>query len=200
MTYAASRIIREEHAGVVAVLRSLLMLIDNGPGDEPKRFFDVQRAMLFYIDEFPERRHHPKESQLLFPSLARARPDLLPVIERLEADHVTGEGRVRELQHLLLAWELIGESRRVAFVEAAHQYVSFYLQHMRCEEAEILPAAELALSPQEWAQLDKAFKNDRDPLTAGMGDPQYERLFTRIVLCAPAPIGAGQEMKSAVPS
>jgi hypothetical protein len=44
------------------------------PGDEPERFFDVLRAMLFYIDEFPERLHHPKESDLLFPKLARRVP------------------------------------------------------------------------------------------------------------------------------
>jgi hypothetical protein len=36
--------------------------------------FDVLRAMLFYIDEFPERLHHTKESELLFPSCANARP------------------------------------------------------------------------------------------------------------------------------
>jgi hypothetical protein len=34
--------------------------------------FDVLRAMLFYIDEFPERLHHTKESELLFPKLRAA--------------------------------------------------------------------------------------------------------------------------------
>src|SRR5690606_10305416 len=99
------------------MLRSLTMMIGHGPGDAPERFFEVLRAMLFYIDEFPERRHHPKESDLLFPRLARAAPALMPVIERLEAEHMRGEGKVRELQHLLLAWELIGESRRNAFCD-----------------------------------------------------------------------------------
>ena len=80
MAYSALQIIRDEHAAVAAVLRSLLMMIERGPGDAPERFFDVLRAMLFYIDEFPERLHHPKESDLLFPRLARAAPALMSVI------------------------------------------------------------------------------------------------------------------------
>src|SRR5688572_33508356 len=109
MPQIATQIIRDEHGALSAMLRSLAMMIDQGPGDAPERFFDVLRAMLFYIDEFPERRHHPKESNLLFPKLARRQPDLMPVIQRLEADHMGGERRVRDLQHLLLAWEPLGE-------------------------------------------------------------------------------------------
>ncbi len=32
------------------------------------------RAILFYIDEFPEREHHPKESEHLFPAWRSGRP------------------------------------------------------------------------------------------------------------------------------
>jgi hemerythrin-like domain-containing protein len=191
MPHATLQIIRDEHAALAAVLRSLLMMMERGPGDEPERFFDVMRAMLFYIDEFPERRHHPKESDLLFPRLARASPALMPVIRRLESDHMSGEGKVRELQHLLLGWELIGESRRMAFADTAKVYVAFYLGHMHAEETQLLPAAEQLLSADDWAELDAAFARDRDPLAGGVRDPCYERLFTRIVRTAPAPIGVG---------
>lgn len=188
---SAFQIIRDEHAAVAAVLRSLLRLVEQGPADQPERFFDVLRAMLFYIDEFPEQRHHPKESDLLFPRIARVAPTLMPVIRRLEADHVQGEGRVRELQHLLLAWELLGESRREAFVTAARDYVRFYLDHMRTEEVQLLPVAERELPAQDRAELDAAFRQHRDPLAAGEREAGYERLFTRILLKTPAPLGVG---------
>jgi hemerythrin-like domain-containing protein len=191
MSRATTRILREEHAALAAVLRSVGLLIEQGPGDQPKRFFDVLRAMLFYIDEFPERLHHRKESTLLFPKLKHAAPELAAVIGRLDADHVSGEARVRHLQHLLLAWELIGDARRAAFTQAADDYVKFYLEHMRCEETELLPAAERLLSAADWAELDRAFLVDRDPLAGGTHDPCYDRLFTRIVLAAPAPVGLG---------
>jgi hemerythrin-like domain-containing protein len=149
------------------------------------------RAMLFYIDEFPERLHHPKESDLLFPKLARVAPELMPVIRKLEVDHMQGENKVRGLQHLLMGWELIGDSRRATFTEAATKYVTFYLEHMRIEEAELLPVAEKRLTEDDWNSLDAAFISSRDPLAGGVRDPSYDRLFTRIVMTAPAPIGVG---------
>ncbi len=192
MKHASLQIIRDEHSSLAAMLRSMLMMIERGPGDNPEQFFDVLRAMLFYIDEFPERLHHPKESDLLFPWVVRAAPSVMPVVEQLERDHMSGEKSVRELQHSLLAWELLGEPRRPAFTERCKQYVSFYLEHMRLEETVILPEAEKVLSDADWKELDAAFEENRDPLTGKyQPDPAYDRLFTRIVMKAPAPIGLG---------
>ena len=69
------------------------------------------RASAGTFDEFPERRHHPHESRFLFPALLRHAPELKGVIDGLEQDHEGGERRVRELGHLLAAWEMLGESR-----------------------------------------------------------------------------------------
>lgn len=190
----AYNVIVDEHAAVAAVLRSMMPLVEEGPGDEPERFFDVLRAMLFYIDEFPEKRHHPKESDLLFPKLARKAPELMTVIGKLESDHMQGEHRVRELQHQLLAWELLGESRRATFVENLQAYIRFYIDHMRMEETQILPVARRVFDAADWADLDRAFEEGRDPLAGGVADPAYDRLFTRIVLATPAPLGVGEEL------
>lgn len=192
MTHASIQIIRDEHAALAAMLRSLILMVERGPGDAPEQYFDVLRAMLFYIDELPERLHHPKESELLFPKVAHSAPQIAAVIAQLDKDHQRGEGAVRELQHHLLAWELLGESRRTVFETAARSYVRFYLDHMNLEEREILPAAEQSLTAQEWTELDAAFATNCDPLTGKYPrDPIYDRLFTRIVMMAPAPIGLG---------
>lgn len=55
----------------------------------------------------------------------------------------------------------------------------------------MLPAAERLLTAADLNELGRAFEADRDPLAGGIRDPSYERLFTRIVLIAPAPIGVG---------
>ena len=193
MKHTSLQIIRDEHSSLAAMLHSMRMMVERGPQDDAERFFDVLRAMLFYIDEFPERLHHPKESDLLFPRVARSAPALMDTVTRLERDHLHGETQVRELQHLLLAWELLGEKRRQAFVDAFKPYVDFYLEHMRLEESVILPEAEKTLSEAEWKELDAAFEQNRDPLTGKYPpDPAYDRLFTRIVMKAPAPIGLGE--------
>ena len=79
--------------------------------------------MLFYVDEFPERLHHPKESELLFAMLRERAPEAREVLDRLDHDHARGEQSIRGLQHLLLGWEMLHDSpdgglRRAAFGDA----------------------------------------------------------------------------------
>ena len=193
MRHKSLEIIRDEHSSLAAMLQSMRMLVDRGPRDNPKNFFDVLRAMLFYIDEFPERLHHPKETELLFPPVARAAPEVGVAIARLDRDHEYTEGAVRDIQHLLLGWELLGVSRRQKFIDAFDRYVNLYLAHMRLEEEEVLPAAEKLLTDADWAALDAAFEKNCDPLTGKYkAEPLYEALFTMIVRNAPAPIGLGE--------
>ena len=192
MKHRSLEIIRDEHSSLAAMLQSMRMLVDRGPGDDPKNFFDVLRAMLFYIDEFPERLHHPKETELLFPRVAAAAPEVGVAIARLDRDHEYTEKAVRDIQHLLMAWEYMGESRRQAFVDGFTRYGNLYLAHMQLEEQEVLPAAEKHLTEADWALLDAEFEKNCDPLTGKYKpDPAYEALFTRIVMNAPAPIGLG---------
>jgi len=192
MTHESIRIIRDEHAALAAMLRSLSMMVQQGPGNAPEQYFDVMRAMLFYIDEFPERLHHPKESNLLFPKVVRVAPGTMEAVQRLEQDHMRSENAVRELQHHLMAWELLGDSRREKFETTTKSYVASYLEHMRLEETVILPEAEKSLDAADWKELDAAFASNCDPLTGKYPrDPLYDRLFTRIVMTAPEPIGLG---------
>ena len=195
MPHDCLRIIHEEHAALAAMLRSLTLMVKRGPKRDTDTFFTVLRAMLFYVDEFPERLHHPKETELLFPKLRRSSPQIGADLDRLDRDHSKGEANIRELQHLLLAWEFMGETRRGAFEGACLRYVNFYLDHMRLEETLILPAAEQCLSAEEWRELDEAFASNRDPLTRQFPpEPAYERLFATILQKAPAPIGVGEDV------
>jgi hemerythrin-like domain-containing protein len=185
MAHSSLQIIRDEHKTLGAMLRALGKMVDNGPGDAPERYFDVMRATLFYIDEFPERMHHPKESQLLFPQVARLAPQSRELLERLEKDHAGSERAVRELQHLLLGWELVGDSRRQAFEDATRHYLALYLNHMHLEDTEVLPLAEQVLGDADWAALNAAFATNCDPLSGKFPrDPLYDRLFTRIAMSA----------------
>lgn len=192
MKHSSLQIIRDEHASLAAMLQSMRLLVQRGSNGQSPNFFEVLRSMLFYIDEFPERLHHPKESNLLFPRVARKAPSVMGVVDRLERDHIQSEKAVRDLQHLLTAWELLGDTRREAFVKAITLYVDAYLEHMRLEETQILPQAEKVLSEQDWLELDAAFEKNADPLTGKHPPgPEFEKLFSRIVMKAPAPIGLG---------
>ncbi len=191
MTHATTRIIREEHAALSAMLRSILLLLAQHRREGTSPDFAALRAMLFYVDEFPEKRHHRKESELLFPKLRARTPLSRELLDRLDDDHARGERKIRNVEHALLGFEMIGEPRRQAFEQAVERYVDFYLDHMALEEREILPLAERVLTEADWAELDEAFRANRDPLTGHEPDAEYRDLFTRIVNTVPAPIGLG---------
>ena len=191
MKHAAMAIIRDEHLALAAMLRSMLLLLDKSRKDRTPPPFDVLRSMIFYIDEFPERLHHAHESKLLFPALREQVPALAPTLDKLESDHEKGEHAVRALGHQLLAWEVLGNSRRAEFEAGARRYVDAYLRHMALEESEVLPAAREHLTEAQWEALDKAFEAGRDPLTGHPPPDEFKPLFKRIVMTAPAPVGLG---------
>ncbi len=191
MRASAIDIIREEHQALAAMLRSLKLLLAQARRVRALPDFDVLRAMLFYVDEFPERLHHTKESTLLFPRLRERAPEMAALLSRLERDHASGESAIRGVEHALLAFEVMGESRREAFEHAVDRYVAAYLEHMAVEEADILPAAQRLFTLADWAELDAAFAANRDPLTGHEPGEEYRELFHTIVNNAPAPIGLG---------
>lgn len=192
MSHAALRIIHDEHAALAAMLRSILLLLAQHRRQGTLPDFAALRAMLFYMDEFPEQRHHLKESQLLFPKLRSRTAAANHVLDRLDEDHARGERAIRDLEHALLGFEMMGESRREAFEQAAQQYADFYFQHMSLEEKQIMPLAEQMLTAEDWAELDAAFAANRDPLTGHEPEDDYRALFSRIVNALPAPLGLGE--------
>ncbi len=191
MSHLALRIIRQEHSALAAMLRSIVMLLDNQRREGVAPDFAALRAMLFYVDEFPEKRHHRKESELLFPKLRARTPLSRDLLDHLDEDHGRGERRIRHVEHALLAFEIMGEARREDFELAVKTYVDFYLAHMALEEREVLPLAERVLTAGDWADLDEAFSANRDPLTGHEPEAEYRTLFTRIVNLVPAPVGLG---------
>lgn len=189
--HAATRVIQQEHAALAAMLRSILLLLAQHRRQGTQPDFAVLRAMLFYVDEFPEKRHHRKESELLFPKLRARTPLTRELLDHLDDDHARGERKIRDLEHELLAFEMMGDARRATFENAAQRYVDFYLHHMGIEEQQILPLAERVLTEADWSELDDAFGTNRDPMAGYEPDAEYRSLFTRIVSVVPAPIGLG---------
>jgi hemerythrin-like domain-containing protein len=113
------------------------------------------------------------------------------VLDRLDREHGEGEKAIRDLEHALVAFEVLGAPRAAAFEQSLQRYVDAYLAHMALEESQVLPAAERELSEADWAVLDRAFAANRDPLTGHPVDDVYRPLFSKIVHTAPAPIGLG---------
>jgi len=195
MPHATLTIIRDEHQALAAMLRSLGMLLAEHRRKGVPPDFAVLRAMLLYVDEFPEKLHHTKESELLFPMLRARSAEAADVLDKLDHDHAQGEKAIRDLEHDLLAYEVLGGDRAASFEKSVNRYVDFYLAHMGIEESQVLPLAQRVLTAADWAELDAAFMRNRDPLTGHQPDDVYRPLFSRIVMTAPAPIGLGPALQ-----
>lgn len=187
------RMIRDEHASLRAVLRSMGMMVERGPDEQPEVFFDLLRAMLFYMDEFPEKQHHTKETELLFPTLAARSPVARQVIGRLTQERAQVQHKIRELQQQLPAWEMLGDSRREVFETNLKAYIDQFVEHIDIEESVVIPEAIKVLEASDWHLLDANFMNHCNPVSGKCPrEPLYDRLYTRIAMQSPAPIGLGK--------
>ncbi|MEJ8852658.1 hemerythrin domain-containing protein [Variovorax rhizosphaerae] len=186
MTHPSLIIICREHRALSAMLRSIILMLSEHRRKGTLPDLEALQAMLFYVDEFPEKLHHPKESRLLFPKIRGRSRRIDAVLDRLDNDHARGEQAIRELEHALLAWRMMSETdqcdaRREKFETLMKHYADFYLHHMHVEEAEILPIAESVLGADDWAELDAAFLANRDPLAGDAADEAYRPLFKKIL-------------------
>jgi hemerythrin-like domain-containing protein len=107
------------------------------------------------------------------------------VITELEAQHVEGETRIRDIEHALIRYELVGESAFPKLRATVDEYFAFYRNHMRLEEEIILPAARQLLATEDWVVLDDAFGANRDPFEGAKLDEDFQRLFSLIVETIP---------------
>ncbi len=193
----AIRILRDEHRSLSAVLDGLKYLADQAMDASVRPDFAVFRAMIHYIDEFPESLHHPKEDQHLFARVAARSPEAQPLVDGLRAAHQTGAKLIRDLEHALLSFEQrwpVGASNFGAAVQA---YADFHWQHMGKEERELLPLAERVLTAEDWQAIFDAFAANQDPIAQVTGK-EFDKLFARIVAIAPEPIGLGERWKKTV--
>jgi hemerythrin-like domain-containing protein len=187
--------IQQEHRSLSAVLHALKHLARDAQDRSVKPDFAVFRAMLHYIDQFPEQLHHPKEDEYLFPPILARVPKAQPLIDSLRAEHRQGEKLIRELERALVLFEDSWPKGAPEFLKAVDAYAEFHWQHMRKEEEQVLPLAERSLSERDWQAIDWAFDANNDPI-AGVKERDFLALFSRIVSLAPAPVGFAEPWKA----
>ena len=190
----AIRIINDEHRSISAVLSGLKSLAQMAQDSRLRPEFEVFRAMIYYIDAFPERMHHPKEDEHLFARLLQRKPDARALVEGLKAEHALGGQLVRDLEQALLEFEETWPQGAEKFAAAVENYSQFHWLHMGKEENELMPLARKALTAEDWAAIEAAFAGNQDPI-ADLREKDFDKLYQRIVNLAPAPIGLGDRWK-----
>jgi len=186
----AISILKSEHRSISAVLHGLKELARMAQDAKVRPRFQVLRSMLRYMEEYPERLHHPKENDHLFSRLVARDPGARLLVEELQAEHEEGARLIRELERSLLFFEEGWPAGAREFQQTVDAYADFHWKHMRKEEQQLMPLAERALTAEDWKAINAAFAENRDPV-AGLQERDFEQLFSRIANLAPAPVGLG---------
>ncbi|HUL59666.1 MAG TPA: hemerythrin domain-containing protein [Anaeromyxobacteraceae bacterium] len=184
----AQSIIRDEHRSLAAVLHGLAFLVAEIQARRAVPDFRLLEAMLRYVEEFPEKLHHPKEDRHLFRALRERDPGAAALLAELEEEHARGRGLLADLSGALARYR--AGAGVASFAVALDAYARFHWEHMRKEEDVLLPRAERALTGEDWQEVDAAFQANADPLAA-VDKRALRELFRTIAHLAPPPIGVG---------
>jgi len=194
--HAAIDIIRNEHRAIAAVIHCLEQILKEVRDEALEPPIDVLELILRYLAEFPDRFHHPKEDDFLFPAVAVRDPSAGEVIRELQQQHEDCVRKTAILAKLLDAWKADRKKGFDAFDQAVREYIAFQWEHIRLEETVILPAAREKLTESDWETIDKAFDENDDPIFGANPQAAFNGLFRKIVATAPAPWGLGARNES----
>ena len=185
----ALRIISEEHRNLWRLATTIDLVadeLDQGTQVDPAFFTSV----FDYIENFIDRSHHPKEDDFLFRLLRRRSAEAGAIIDRLQAEHKNGPENLKALRQRLARSAAGGEASG-EFAEALRIYTHGLRNHIRSEEKDVIPLARETLVAEDWAEIDRAFLDNDDPLFGEKAKAEFRELFHRIASLAPDSIGLG---------
>lgn len=191
MLHRALAIIHDEHRSLGAVLHGLRFLLREMQEKGAAPDFRLLWAMLYYMDNFSERLHNPREDAYLFARLKERTHEADEVIAVLEKQHLESGSHLRNLEQALGALEAGAPDGLQNFAAAAEKLVDEAWQHMNLEEKTVIPLAKQHLTAEDWVAIAEAFGEHGDPRFGSKPDHEFRDLFTRIVNLAPPPIGVG---------
>jgi nucleotide-binding universal stress UspA family protein/hemerythrin-like domain-containing protein len=182
--------IKDEHRSLAAVVHALrgtaAAAAETGAPD-----FRLLGAMLYYIEHFPERLHHPKEESYLFRLLAQRTHACDAVLAELRRQHAEGAGEFAALREALASFEA-GTLDATTFSARVESFVQAQWVHMQAEEETVMPAARTHLTTQDWEAIAAAFHDNGDPRFGADADEPFADLCARLLNLAGAAAGRGR--------
>jgi hemerythrin-like domain-containing protein len=163
MLNSALSIIHDEHRSLAAVVHGLRYLIRESQTKDTRPDFRILWAMMSYLEEFPEKLHHPKENTYLFARLRQRTHEADTLLAELERQHAEGTQHVRDLELALGHFEAGMPDGLEKFSAAVEKFADEILKHMAFEENTLIPMARQHLTAEDWVEIGAAFSENGDP-------------------------------------
>lgn len=180
--------IKLEHRALARIIQAMQAWVvrarEQGASMEPGLF----EAMLRYVEEVPDRLHHPREDQTLIPAVA-ALAEGRKIAAELDAEHARSGAMLGEVRGAFHSMTRGAPNALNQLSSAVDEFAEFYWAHMRKEEDELLAIAAEALSEAQWEEIDAAFSGNDDPLFGSLR-ASYRQLYEHIVALTPEPLKA----------
>lgn len=171
--------IKAEHALLARIIAAMQAWVVQRREPDSKPDYELFAAMLRYVEEVPDRVHHPQEDAVLFPAMADA-PGAGPVIAELEREHAAGGEMLKQLRESFEALKGGAPNALNRLSTAMDDFSEFYWAHMRREEQSLLPLAAASLLPAKWEDIEREFVVVNDPLFGSELAETYRRLYDYI--------------------
>lgn len=185
----ALRIISDEHQSLAGILHAIRFMLKEVSAQRLAPDLKLFQAMVHYLDAYAEKRHHPKED-LLFARLEQRSGEGSEALAQLAEQHAAAPQRIAALETAV--HDYAADTARFAdFADAFYRYADFYREHMLLEEEVVLPLVRKHLTADDWAAVDAEFAAEMQIKATADGAENFPALFSRLVDCAPAPIGFG---------
>jgi hemerythrin-like domain-containing protein len=195
----AIRIIHEEHHSLSAVIDALSHLAQEIQQGQLAPDYKMLWSLIYYVDDFSNRLHHPKEDELLFPRIRARTQKINDLLDDLDQQHQSEIVHMNRLKTLLGRMEAEVPGAAEEFAQRVATYAGFHAKHMSQEENIVLRTAADVLQAGDWEAIAEAFGSNDDPLSgksSGQFDPQqnewFRSLYRRIVMLVPEPWGVGE--------
>ena len=185
----ALTIISQDHSNLWRLATTIDQVANDVEAGAPLEtaFFN---SVFDYIEQFVDRAHHPKEDDYLFRLLRQRSSDAALILDQLELEHREGPAKLQALRAKVNA-AAQGELSVALLGQALRDYTMGLKTHIRTEEKSVLPLARTALLEDDWAEINRAFLDNRDPVFGEAAQAEFRELYHRVVSLAPESVGLG---------
>ncbi len=166
--------LRRDHVNLSRLLNVLehqLTVFDEAGAPD----YDVMEGLVEYFSDYPGLHHHPLENAV-FRRLRERDPAAAEAVGDQEAEHQILASLTEKFREAVRNVLLEAEIPRENFDHIVHELLTFYRHHIKQEEVVFFPAAEQALKPEDWVEIEKATPGREDPLFGDKTADHFETL------------------------
>ena|SRR6516164_1343982 len=142
--------------------------------------YEVIQTIISYFQDYPDCCHHPKEDMIFDKLKARDSPKAKGIGD-VEAEHRQETERLDRVARIVRNVLLDREIARQTFSEVMRDFIDQQRVHMAMEERTLFPAAENALRPEDWREIDAKWNDKTESLFNVAMEERCQSLRDRIL-------------------